>query len=126
MGTLFVQGRWALAISPEAGRGEANWNCGAEERYGPTFVGSTETLRDAVTAILAGRETTILARAAGAVERPRQRPALAHQGRTEGDPVRPVRRFSVLRRLGHGRSGGSDEADADPARRGPNGAPAGG
>jgi HEAT repeat protein len=62
-GTLFVRGRWALAVSPIAWRGEKNWFCMVENGYGLTYAGSTEALREAVGAVVAGREATITARA---------------------------------------------------------------
>jgi HEAT repeat protein len=61
--TLFAGRRWALAISPIPRRGEEHWFYSSEDCYGIIYDGAAEALRDHVTAILAGRETTITARA---------------------------------------------------------------
>jgi HEAT repeat protein len=61
--TLFVGGRWVQAIVPELGLGGFGLSCLPEHRHDITYDGSAEALRDHVTAILAGRETTITARA---------------------------------------------------------------
>ncbi len=63
VGILFVGGRWALAVSPIRWRGEKEWFCKSENGYAVTFVGSTANLREHVATLVAGRETTITARA---------------------------------------------------------------
>jgi hypothetical protein len=69
---LFAGGRWALGVPPSGLR--RHWYYMAEDRYGPTYDGSTRELIRHVSAILAGRETTVTARAPhlwDAVGRPR-------------------------------------------------------
>jgi hypothetical protein len=61
VGLLHVKGRWFVAASPVGG--EKNWFSTGEHDHSLTYVGSTEGLREAVSTILAGRETTITARA---------------------------------------------------------------
>jgi hypothetical protein len=61
--TLFVGGRWALAAEPLDWRGEKHWFCCEAARSSPTFAGTAEVLREHVVAVLAGRETTLTARA---------------------------------------------------------------
>jgi hypothetical protein len=71
---LFTGRRWALAIEPNSFRRETDWFCLSEHRYGVIYDGTVEALREHVVAILAGRETTITARAPqawGAVGGPR-------------------------------------------------------
>jgi hypothetical protein len=62
---LFVNGCWVLAVEPIAWRGEKEWFCISERDYGVTYDGTVEELHKHVVAILAGRETTITARAPG-------------------------------------------------------------
>jgi hypothetical protein len=66
VGKLHVRGRWLVAFGPIAWRGEKDWRCTmmmGDDRFGLTYVGSTEALREAVGAIVAGGEVTITARA---------------------------------------------------------------
>jgi len=67
---LHVGTCWALAVEPIAGREEENWFCVDEDRYGVIYEGATPALRDHVAAIMAGRETTITARAPAALGEP--------------------------------------------------------
>ena len=65
-GILYVKGRWVIVVGPDAGRGEKNYFCTSvmsEEAFALIYVGTMEALHEAVAALVAGRETTIIARA---------------------------------------------------------------
>jgi HEAT repeat protein len=59
---LHVGGRWTTAASPSLIRGEKDWLCWAEADYSASYCGTAEKLCEAVEAVLAGREITVLAR----------------------------------------------------------------
>jgi HEAT repeat protein len=59
---LHVRGRWGIACSPIRWRGENDWFCLSHGELRGTYDGPSETLREHVAAILAGREVTVTAR----------------------------------------------------------------